>query len=49
MEIPHHIHAEGIEPHGLDHLETVLPVLVGDAGVVDLGGEDLGREGFVLG
>lgn len=29
MEIPHDIYAKRIKPHGLDHLQSMFPVLMG--------------------
>jgi hypothetical protein len=44
MKIPHHIHTQRVEPHRFNHPEPMLPVLVGDTGVVDLGGVKAGGE-----
>ena len=35
MIVPHDVHAESVEAHGFDHQYAMLPVLVGDAGVVN--------------
>jgi hypothetical protein len=43
--VPHDIDTQRIEAHGLDHEDAVLPVLAGEAGVVDLSGVD-GQEGL---
>lgn len=49
MKIPHHIHTQRVEPHGFNHLEPMFPVLVGNAGVVDLGCVNAGRQTRLMG
>ena len=41
MDVPEDIGGDGVEAHGLRHLEAGVPVLAGDAGVVEFAGEDL--------
>jgi hypothetical protein len=41
MEIPHHIHAQGIQPHCLYHHYAMLPILNRNSGIMDLPSKDL--------
>jgi hypothetical protein len=44
MEIPHDVNADSIEPHSLDHFESMFPVLMRDSGKVNFGGKDFLRD-----
>ena len=46
VDVPEDIGGDGVEAHGAGHFETSVPVLAGDASVVELSGEDF--EGFVV-
>ena len=48
MEVPHDINTKSIESHSFDHLESMLPILMGDSGVMDFRGEDFLRNSFVF-
>jgi hypothetical protein len=43
--VPHDVDAERVEAHGFDHEDTVLPVFLGDARVMDLACVD-GQKGL---
>ena len=36
MVVPHDVDTECVEAHGLDHLQTVLPVFHGNSGIMHL-------------
>ncbi len=40
VDVPEDVGGDGVEAHGAGHLETCVPVLAGDAGVVEFAGED---------
>jgi hypothetical protein len=46
VDVPEDVGRDGVEAHRLGHLEAGVPVLAGDAGVVEFTGEDL--EGFAV-
>ena len=51
MDVPEDVGGDGVEAHGLRHFEASVPVLAGDAGVVEFAGEDfegLAVEGEVV-
>ncbi len=40
VDVPEDVGGDGIEAHGARHFEAGVPVLAGDAGVVEFAGED---------
>ncbi len=51
VDVPEDVGGDGVEAHGACHLEAGVPVLAGDAGVVEFAGEDfegLAVEGEVI-
>ncbi len=51
VDVPEDVGGDGVEAHGAGHLEAGVPVLAGDAGVVEFAGEDfegLAVEGEVV-
>jgi hypothetical protein len=52
VDVPKDVGGDGVEAHGLCHFEAGVPVLAGDAGVVEFAGEHfegLAVEGEVVG
>ena len=43
VDVPEDVGGDGVEAHGACHFQACVPVLAGDAGVVELAGEDLER------
>ena len=41
VDVPEDVGGDGVEAHGFRHFEAGVPVLAGDAGVVEFAGEDL--------
>ena len=41
VHIPEDVRGDGVETHGLRHIQPGAPVVAGDAGVVHLAGDDL--------
>jgi hypothetical protein len=41
VDVPEDVGGDGVEAHGLRHFQAGVPVLAGDAGVVEFAGEEL--------